>query len=181
MSIKIGNTTVTNIIVKDSSGNILCSDVKLVTANGTSVFRKDTTVTIQYCFYWEESSEYTECGQTSWQYYPSDPYIYVNINSQAKPISSISFSGYIDLYEENSRIVNNASGSKGSLSSSGIVTLSGDKYWTRGYSYGAPAVKIKSTLTGTITFTDGSTYTFTIPDYSGFYADDDPVVYYGAF
>lgn len=179
MSIVINGTTVKEIIVKNSEGVVLCDDIKIVKVGGTEVFRKDTIVNIQYCFQWEKSESYTECGGTYWRYYPSDPYIWVYIKNQAKPISSISFSGYIDLYNENIKLVNVKNGSKGSLNSSGRITLSGERDWTNGYSSEeiGPKVRIVSNLTGTITFTDGSTYTFTIPNYGDFYADDYPTIY----
>jgi hypothetical protein len=181
MGIVINGTTVKKIIVKNSEGAVLCDDIKIVKVGGTEVFRKNTTVEIRYSFQWEKSQTSIECGTTYYHYYPSDPCIDVYINNQARPISSISFSGYIDLYEENHRLVNVKSGLKGSLSSTGTVTISGDRYWTTGSPDGEPTVRLVSTLTGTITFTDGSTYTFTIPNYGVFYAYQHPYIYIGSF
>ena len=182
MSIILNGTTIQNIIVKDRSGNVLCPDVQIVKVGNTTVFTKEKTqVIFNYYFSWEHSESYTECGETYYSYYPSAPTLSVTIINKSRPVSSISFTGYIDLYGQGgSRIINCPNNSKGSLSSNGKISLDGERSWT--YSYkDEPLVYTKTSLTATITFTDGGTTSVSLPNLSGFYADISQVLYHGYF
>lgn len=188
MSIILNGTTIQNIIVKDRSGNTLCSDVQIVKVGDTTVFTKEKTqVIFIYYFSWEQKESYIECGETYYNYYPSAPTLSVIIINKSRPVSSISFTGYIDLYENgygtDTRIINCPNNSKGSLSANGKISLDGERSWTRNYysNTDEPSVSTKTSLTATITFTDGGTTSVSLPNLSSFYADISQVLYHGYF
>lgn len=182
-NIILNRTTIKNIIVKDRSGNTLCSNVMLVKVGDTTVFRKDTSLFISYNVgYTTKEEDYTECGVTYYKYYPAAPKIRVSMLNQARPIRSISFKGYIDLYDYYSdiRIVNCPDNSKGSLSANGTISLDGTRTYTDSYS-DIPYVYTKGNLVATITFTDGGVINVSMPNLSKFKLSASEYLYKNTF
>ena len=81
MSIILNGTTIQNIIVKDRSGNVLCSDVQIVKVGNTTVFTKEKTQEILQVLVNEPDNHY------EW----SEQDLYEHLRKQIKKQSNFLF------------------------------------------------------------------------------------------
>lgn len=149
--LKIGDTVVKKVIVKDKNGNIVDNNLAKIVCGGKTVFIKQCNLSLFLYYGYSAIDKWTECGSSYSQYYPNLLKISF-VSDISEKVKSIAFT--INSY--NSDCISKLKGATLTLSGT-EYTLSSSRNWSKtddGY--------ISVTATVKVTFYDDTTTTYSV-------------------